>query len=104
MSNRSPRSFLNTTRQEVVATFRPRPDGPDGPLPPLLLTLTVVTGLVDATSYLKLGHVFVANMTGAVFQDAGFFPVDLGGLTGGGEMQQIHHPLAGLNLIRLGAP
>ncbi len=29
-------------------------------LPPLLLTLTVVTGLVDATSYLKLGHVFVA--------------------------------------------
>ena len=41
---------------------------------------------------------------GAVFQDAGFFPVDLGGLTGGGEMQQIHHPLAGLNLIRLGEP
>jgi uncharacterized membrane protein YoaK (UPF0700 family) len=32
----------------------------------LLLTLTVVTGLVDATSYLKLGHVFVANMTGNV--------------------------------------
>ena len=38
----------------------------DGVLPPLLLTLTVVTGLVDATSYLKLGHVFVANMTGNV--------------------------------------
>jgi uncharacterized membrane protein YoaK (UPF0700 family) len=37
-------------------------------LPPLLLMLTVVTGLVDALSYLKLGHVFVANMTGnAVF-------------------------------------
>jgi uncharacterized membrane protein YoaK (UPF0700 family) len=30
------------------------------------LTLTVVTGLVDATSYLKLGHVFVANMTGNI--------------------------------------
>jgi uncharacterized membrane protein YoaK (UPF0700 family) len=28
--------------------------------------MTVVTGLVDATSYLKLGHVFVANMTGNV--------------------------------------
>ncbi len=28
--------------------------------------LTVVTGLVDALSYLKLGHVFVANMTGNV--------------------------------------
>lgn len=52
--------------QEVAATLRPRPDSRDGPLPPLLLTLTVVTGLVDATSYLKLGHVFVANMTGNV--------------------------------------
>jgi uncharacterized membrane protein YoaK (UPF0700 family) len=31
-----------------------------------LLTLTVVTGLVDAVSYLRLGHVFVANMTGNV--------------------------------------
>ena len=29
-----------------------------------LLTLTAVTGLVDAVSYLRLGHVFVANMTG----------------------------------------
>jgi uncharacterized membrane protein YoaK (UPF0700 family) len=38
----------------------------DGPLPPLLLGLTVVTGLVDAVSYLALGHVFVANMTGNV--------------------------------------
>jgi uncharacterized membrane protein YoaK (UPF0700 family) len=28
--------------------------------------LTVVTGLVDAFSYLALGHVFVANMTGNV--------------------------------------
>ena len=31
--------------------LRPRRDSADGPLPPLLLTLTVVTGLVDATSY-----------------------------------------------------
>jgi uncharacterized membrane protein YoaK (UPF0700 family) len=37
-----------------------------GPLHPLLLLLTVVTGLVDAFSYLVLGHVFVANMTGNV--------------------------------------
>jgi uncharacterized membrane protein YoaK (UPF0700 family) len=37
-----------------------------GPLPALLLILTGVTGLVDAVSYLKLGHVFVANMTGNV--------------------------------------
>jgi uncharacterized membrane protein YoaK (UPF0700 family) len=35
-------------------------------LPRLLLVLTLVTGIVDATSYLRLGHVFVANMTGNV--------------------------------------
>jgi uncharacterized membrane protein YoaK (UPF0700 family) len=32
----------------------------------MMLALTVVTGLVDAFSYLALGHVFVANMTGNV--------------------------------------
>jgi uncharacterized membrane protein YoaK (UPF0700 family) len=37
-----------------------------GPLPPLLLVLTLVTGLVDAVSILRLGRVFVANMTGNV--------------------------------------
>jgi hypothetical protein len=31
-----------------------------GPLPALLLVLTVVTGLVDAVSYLKLGHLGAA--------------------------------------------
>ncbi len=41
-------------------------DAQHGPLPLLLLALTVVTGLVDAVSFLKLGHVFVANMTGNV--------------------------------------
>jgi uncharacterized membrane protein YoaK (UPF0700 family) len=37
-----------------------------GPLSPLLLVLTIVTGLVDSFSYLSLGHVFVANSTGNV--------------------------------------
>ncbi len=37
-----------------------------GPLPSLLLLLTIVTGVVDAVSYVALGHVFVANMTGNV--------------------------------------
>ena len=37
-----------------------------GPLPELLLTLTLVTGIVDAVSILALGRVFVANMTGNV--------------------------------------
>jgi uncharacterized membrane protein YoaK (UPF0700 family) len=35
-------------------------------LVPLLLAMTVVTGIVDAVSILRLGHVFVANMTGNV--------------------------------------
>jgi 8-hydroxy-5-deazaflavin:NADPH oxidoreductase len=37
----------------------------------------------------------------ALFEDAGFFVVDLGGLCEGGEMQQVGAPLAGHNLIRL---
>jgi uncharacterized membrane protein YoaK (UPF0700 family) len=35
-------------------------------LVPLLLLMTAVTGAVDAVSILRLGHVFVANMTGNV--------------------------------------
>ena len=35
-----------------------------------------------------------------LFEDAGFFAVDLGELVAGGRMQQIGGPLAGLNLIR----
>jgi uncharacterized membrane protein YoaK (UPF0700 family) len=37
-----------------------------GPLPSLMLVLTVLTGVVDAVSILSLGRVFVANMTGNV--------------------------------------
>jgi predicted dinucleotide-binding enzyme len=37
----------------------------------------------------------------ALFEDAGFAAIDLGDLATGGAMQQIHHPLAGVNLIRL---
>jgi 8-hydroxy-5-deazaflavin:NADPH oxidoreductase len=37
----------------------------------------------------------------ALFEDAGFFVVDLGGLREGGRMQQFGGPLAGQNLIRL---
>ncbi len=37
----------------------------------------------------------------ALFQDAGFFTIDLGDLITGGAMQQIGAPLAGVNLIRL---
>jgi uncharacterized membrane protein YoaK (UPF0700 family) len=51
---------------DVRGTVAPQPGGRHGPLPPLLVALTLVTGLVDAFSYLVLGHVFVANMTGNV--------------------------------------
>ncbi|MFE4868121.1 YoaK family protein [Streptomyces sp. NPDC056682] len=51
---------------DAVRTLKPDAGDRHGPLPPLLLILTVVTGLVDAVSYLALGHVFVANMTGNV--------------------------------------
>lgn len=47
----------------LKAPFR---DEHDGPLPMLLHVLTIVTGLVDALSFLGLGEVFVANMTGNV--------------------------------------
>ena len=55
-------SFVAELRQTIV----PDRGAAHGPLPPLLLTMTVVTGLVDSFSYLVLGHVFVANMTGNV--------------------------------------
>jgi predicted dinucleotide-binding enzyme len=37
----------------------------------------------------------------ALFEEAGFFVVDLGGLREGARMQQVRAPLAGHNLIRL---
>jgi uncharacterized membrane protein YoaK (UPF0700 family) len=58
-------AFLADVRHTLVPT-RASDRGPDGLLPPLLVALTLVTGLVDAFSYLVLGHVFVANMTGNV--------------------------------------
>jgi uncharacterized membrane protein YoaK (UPF0700 family) len=55
-------AFLTDLRDTVL----PDRAGRHGPLPPLLVSMTLVTGLVDAFSYLVLGHVFVANMTGNV--------------------------------------
>ena len=37
----------------------------------------------------------------SLFEDAGFFTIDLGDLITGGAMQQLGAPLAGVNLIRL---
>ena len=66
--------FLADARQTVA----PSRGAKDGLLPPLLVALTAVTGLVDAFSYLVLGHVFVANMTGNVV----FFAFALAGVGG----------------------
>jgi uncharacterized membrane protein YoaK (UPF0700 family) len=57
---------MSTFLTEVRQTLAPGRTDPFGPLPPLLVAMTVVTGLVDSFSYLLLGHVFVANMTGNV--------------------------------------
>jgi uncharacterized membrane protein YoaK (UPF0700 family) len=54
------------TASSPTADLAPAPEDRDRPLRPVLIVLTVVTGLVDAVSYLALGHVFVANMTGNV--------------------------------------
>jgi len=67
-------TFLADARETVA----PRRGSTDGLLPPLLVALTVVTGLVDAFSYLVLGHVFVANQTGNVV----FFAFALAGVGG----------------------
>jgi uncharacterized membrane protein YoaK (UPF0700 family) len=55
-----------STVTDAWHTVAPPEGDRHGPLHPMLLLLTVVTGLVDAFSYLELGHVFVANMTGNV--------------------------------------
>ena len=57
---------MYTFLTEVRQTLAPARTDRFGPLPPLLIAMTVVTGLVDSFSYLLLGHVFVANMTGNV--------------------------------------
>ena len=57
---------MTTFLREARQTLFPGDEKLHGPLPPMLVALTLVTGLIDAFSYLVLGHVFVANMTGNV--------------------------------------
>src|ERR1700758_1758325 len=57
---------MDTFIHEARQTLAPDATSAHGPLTPLLIVMTFVTGLVDAFSYLVLGHVFVANMTGNV--------------------------------------
>ncbi|MFD2419496.1 YoaK family protein [Amycolatopsis pigmentata] len=66
-----------------------------GPLPVLLVVLTLVTGLVDGVSFLGLGRVFVANQTGNV--------VLLGFAVGGAPGLSVPVSLAALGSFLLGA-
>jgi predicted dinucleotide-binding enzyme len=87
----------------------------------------VVADLVTTARVVKAGNIYTAELlasdprqaggqrvmflsgddadakseVGGLFEDAGFFVVDLGGLREGGKMQQFGGPLAGRNLIRL---
>jgi uncharacterized membrane protein YoaK (UPF0700 family) len=65
------------------------------PLTRTLLVLTFTTGLVDATSYLGLGHVFAANMTGNIIF-LGF------GIAGSGGLSVLA-PLISLGAFLVGA-
>src|SRR6202050_3415482 len=63
---RNPRDLMTAFLADARDVLVPGRTDRHGPLPPLLVSMTLVTGLVDAFSYLVLGHVFVANMTGNV--------------------------------------
>ena len=57
--------IVNPVREQPAAA-PPEHRPSESALVPVLLILTFVTGLVDATTYLALGHVFAANMTGNI--------------------------------------
>ncbi|MFI6338038.1 YoaK family protein [Streptomyces sp. NPDC050535] len=76
----------------------PEPPDPEArglPLVPVLLALTVVSGLIDAVSYLGLHHVFTANMTGNV--------VVLGFAAAGAPGFSVSHTAASLGCFLAGA-
>jgi uncharacterized membrane protein YoaK (UPF0700 family) len=80
--------------RDAARTLHPAPGDRNGPLTPLLVALTFVSGVVDAASYLKLGHVFVANMTGNVVF-LGFAIAGAGGLSVGSSLAALGSFLAG---------
>jgi uncharacterized membrane protein YoaK (UPF0700 family) len=79
---------MSTLSQRAAASVR-------HPLTRALRALTFTTGLVDAASYLGLGHVFTANMTGNVVL-LGF------GIAGGARLPVIA-PLVSLAAFAAGA-
>jgi uncharacterized membrane protein YoaK (UPF0700 family) len=69
-------------------------DPAHGPLPALMLVLTVLAGVVDAVSLLSLGRVFVANMTGNVVF-VGFALAGAGGFSLSASLSALAGFLAG---------
>src|SRR5690349_3347487 len=67
--NRGPCRLARTLHKTDLLIMTPnleRSSSSERALLPALLVLTVSTGIVDAVSYLGLGHIFCANMTGNV--------------------------------------
>jgi predicted dinucleotide-binding enzyme len=101
-----PRDLDGRTSSEVVADLV-------GNVPVVKAANTLVAALLGADPR-EAGGQRVLFLSGddadakaevsALFQDAGFFTIDLGDLITGGQMQQVGAPLAGANLVRLPDP
>ena len=83
--------------RDAFETVWPPAGDRHGPLAPMMVALTFVTGIVDAASYLKLGHVFVANMTGNVVF-LGFALAGAGGLSATASLIALGSFLVGAHL------
>lgn len=81
---------MSTPESEV-----PDPEARGLRLPFVLIALTVVSGVIDAVSYLGLGHVFTANMTGNV--------VVLGFAAAGSTQFSATHALLSLGTFLVGS-
>jgi uncharacterized membrane protein YoaK (UPF0700 family) len=88
---------MDTTKtlHEAPQSVSPLSPANDSTLSVALMALTAVTGLVDAVSFLGLGHVFTANMTGNI--------VFLGFAVAGAPGLSIPRSLASLTAFLFGA-
>jgi uncharacterized membrane protein YoaK (UPF0700 family) len=88
------RAIGESAWRDIRETLWPPAAVKEDGLPPLLIVLTILTGVVDALAYLRLGHVFVANMTGNVVF-LGFAAAGAGGLSVPGSLLALAFFLAG---------
>jgi len=88
------RAIGESAWRDIRETLWPPAAVKEDGLPPLLIVLTILTGVVDALAYLRLGHVFVANMTGNVVF-LGFAAAGAGGLSVPGSLLALAFFLSG---------